>query len=189
MCTANSGTFPIGTTTVSCSVTDANGNTGCATGTVTVIDTINPVVTYTGNAGTYTADQTINITCAATDSGSGVASTTCANVTGPAHTFTVGVNTRTVTATDAAGNTSSTTITFTVTAPATAIGNVINNFVDSPTEAAKMNQTLSLATKAPNASSRAAHLNKLKNDIQKEIGKTLTAAEAATLISLLNNLD
>lgn len=32
------------------------------------------------------------------------------------------------------------------------------------------------------------HLNKLKNDINKEIGKSLTAAEAATLISLLNNL-
>ena len=188
VCTASSGTFPIGTTTVSCTVTDVAGYTATDSFTITVVDTTAPVVTYTGNAGTYTADQTINITCAATDSGSGVATTTCQNVTGPAHTFAVGVNTRTASATDVAGNIGSATITFTVTVPPAAVGNVITQFFDSPTEAAKANQTLNQATSAPNASARAAHLNKLKKDIEKEIGKTLTAAEAATLISLLNNL-
>jgi hypothetical protein len=177
-----------GTTTVTCSVTDAHGNTGSATGVITVADTIKPVVTYTGNAGTYTADQIINITCAATDSGSGVASTDCANVTGPAHTFAVGVNTRSASATDVAGNTNSASISFTVTVPPTAVGNVITQFFDSPTEAAKANQTLNQATSAPNASSRAAHLNKLIKDIEKEIGKTISAAEAATLIALIQNL-
>jgi hypothetical protein len=189
VCTPAAGTtFARGTTPVTCTVTDAHGNTGTATGNVTVQDTIDPVVTYTGNAGTYTVDQTINIICAASDAGSGVASTTCADVTGPAHTFLVGVNTRTATATDVAGRTGSASISFTVTVPPSAVGNVINTFFDSPTEAAKANQTLNLATGAPNASARAAHLNKLKNDINKEIGKTLTAAEAATLIALLNNL-
>jgi hypothetical protein len=185
---ASGSTFARGNTTVTCSVTDAHGNTGTATSVITVVDTIKPVVAYTGNAGTYTADQVINITCAATDSGSGIASTTCANVTGPAHTFAVGVNTRTASATDVAGNTNAATISFTVTVPPSAVGTVITQFFDTPSEAAKAIHTLNLATGAPNANARAAHLNKLIKDIQKEIGKTITAAEAATLIALIQNL-
>ena len=69
-----------------------------------------------------------------------------------------------------------------------AVGNVINSFVSSPTVAAKMNQTLTLATGAPNASARSAHLDNLVKDIQKEVGQTITAAEAATLIQLLQQL-
>ncbi|HWI18223.1 MAG TPA: hypothetical protein VNT81_10780, partial [Vicinamibacterales bacterium] len=180
--------FPLGNTTVTFTAVDEAGNTTTATQVVTVVDDDAPVVTYTGNAGTYTVDQTVNIICSATDAGSGIASTTCANITGPAHTFAVGVNTRTATATDNAGNAASATVSFTVTVPPSAVGNVITQFFDSPAEAAKANHTLNQATSAPNANARAAHLNKLKKDIEKEIGKTLTAAEAATLISLLNNL-
>jgi hypothetical protein len=188
-CTPASGsTFARGGTTVTCSVTDAHGNTGTATGAITVVDTIKPVVTYTGNAGTYTADQVITITCAATDSGSGVAATTCANVTGPAHTFAVGVNTRSASATDAAGNTNSASISFTVTVPPAALANVITQLVDSPSVAATLTHTLNLAASAPNANSRRAHLDKMKKDINKEIGKSITAAEAATLINLINQL-
>jgi len=188
-CTPASGTtFARGVTTVTCTTTDAHGNTGSATASVTVNDTIKPVVTYTGNAGTYSADQTVSITCAATDSGSGVASTTCANITGPAYSFAVGVNNFSATATDVAGNTNSASTSFTVIVPPAAVGNVITTLVDSPAVAAKMNQTLTLASGAPNASARAAHLNKLVSDIQKEVGKTLTAAEAATLIQLLQQL-
>jgi hypothetical protein len=188
-CTPASGTtFARGTTDVSCTATDAHNNTGSATATVTVVDTIKPVVTYTGNAGAYTADQIVNITCAATDSGSGVATTTCADISGPAHTFAVGVNNFSATATDVAGNTNSAAISFTMTVPPSAVGNVITQFFDSASEAAKANQTLNQATSAPNASARAAHLNKLVKDIEKEIGKTITAAEAATLIALIQNL-
>ena len=44
------------------------------------IDKTPPVVTYTGNLGTYTVDQTVDITCTATDNLSGVESTTCADI-------------------------------------------------------------------------------------------------------------
>jgi hypothetical protein len=188
VCTASSGTFPIGTTTVSCTVTDVAGYTASDSFTITVVDTTAPVVTYTGNAGSYTADQIVNITCAATDSGSGVQTTTCANISGPAHTFAVGANNFSATATDVAGNTTTTSISFTVTVPPAAVENVFDQFFDSPGEAAQATHTLGQATSAPNATSRAAHLDKLIKDIEKQIGKTLTAAEAATLIALIQNL-
>ena len=60
--------------------------------------------------------------------------------------------------------------------------------VTSPSVAASLNHTLSLAVGAPNANARAAHLNKMIKDINKEIGKSITAAQAATLINLINQL-
>src|SRR3989304_5625351 len=63
---------------------DKAGNTASTTVGGINIDKTPPTVTYSGNAGTYTVDQTVNITCSASDSLSGVASTTCANISGPA---------------------------------------------------------------------------------------------------------
>jgi len=78
------------------------------------IDKTPPVVTYTGNLGTYTVDQTVDITCTATDNLSGVESTTCADITGPAASFPLGPNTFSATATDKAGNTGTGSTSFTV---------------------------------------------------------------------------
>jgi hypothetical protein len=83
------------------------------------IDLTKPIVTYTGNAGSYTVDQTIAITCAASDSvhngvSSGLASTTCQNVHAPAYTFTLGSHTFSATATDKAGNAGSGSTSFVV---------------------------------------------------------------------------
>jgi len=78
------------------------------------IDKTPPVVTYGGNLGTYTPDQTVNITCSATDDLSGVDSTTCADITGPAASFAPGLNTFSATATDKAGNTGTGSTSFTV---------------------------------------------------------------------------
>jgi regulation of enolase protein 1 (concanavalin A-like superfamily) len=90
------------------------------THTVTVkIDTTKPVVTYSGNAGTYTPFQTVSIHCSATDPtpGSGIdpASTSCADVTGPAYSFGLGPHTFNATAKDLAGNSATASTTFTVT--------------------------------------------------------------------------
>jgi uncharacterized protein YjiK len=80
-------------------------------------DVTAPTVTYAGNAGTYTVDQQINIACTATDelAGSGIASTTCANIVGPAAGFGLGVHPFSATATDNAGNIGSGSGSFTVT--------------------------------------------------------------------------
>jgi hypothetical protein len=68
-------------------------------------DTTARRVTYSGNAGTYTVDQAASITCVATDvpRGSGIASTTCADLAGGADSFGLGTHAFSATATDNAG--------------------------------------------------------------------------------------
>jgi len=110
--------FPVGTTTVTYTATDTAGNSTQATQTVTVSDNTPPVVTApppmtvtTGLNGQATVPNFLANTTA-TDN--------CGPVTlsqSPLAGSTLGVGTYviTITATDAAGNTSSTTTTLTVT--------------------------------------------------------------------------
>src|ERR1700682_2054980 len=110
-----------GVTTVTYFAKDKAGNTEAAHAQVIRIDKTLPTVTYTGNAGTYTVDQTITITCTAVDppnangtAASGLASTTCANVNAPAYSFPLGPHTLSATATDFAGNIGRGTTAFSV---------------------------------------------------------------------------
>ena len=103
-------------TTLTCSA--SNGASLVSSQSVTVkLDKTLPTVTYAGNAGTYTFDQTVNITCSATDNLSGVGSTTCADISGPASSFGPGTHTFSATATDLAGNVGNGSTTFTVSNP------------------------------------------------------------------------
>jgi len=68
------------------------------------LDETPPTVTYTGNLGTYHILDTIDITCTPADNLSGVASSTCQDITGPAYDFNPGTNTFSATAVDVAGN-------------------------------------------------------------------------------------
>ncbi|MDO8736437.1 MAG: HYR domain-containing protein [Thermoleophilia bacterium] len=82
-CTPISGsTFPLGTSTVSCSATDVAGNTGTATLTVTVVDTTAPVVTYGGPSDTLYTTESPTVTGSATDA-VGVASAVASIDGGP----------------------------------------------------------------------------------------------------------
>src|SRR5439155_705636 len=74
---ASGTTFPLGATTVTCSATDAHGNSSAKTFTVTVVDTTAPAITATPDRspnanGWYNASVTVTVSC--TDNGSGVAS-------------------------------------------------------------------------------------------------------------------
>lgn len=71
-CTQASGSvFPIGITTVTCSATDAHGNTGSNSFTVTVLDTTGPAVTValvnTKKGGDDDSEQTFRVVISATD--------------------------------------------------------------------------------------------------------------------------
>jgi uncharacterized protein YjiK len=79
-------------------------------------DVTAPVITYTGNTGTYTVGDTVHIACAAADEayGSGLDTTDCVDVDAPASAFAIGQNTITTTATDHAGNVGTASVTFTV---------------------------------------------------------------------------
>ncbi len=125
---ASGSTFPLGTTAVSCSATDSNGNTGTASFSVTVQDTTPPVVNYLGPTGTVNVNNP-TITGTAFDSGSGLASvslslnggspTACTvdvsgNVTCPTSGLADGSYTAVITGTDNAGNSSSGSGQFTI---------------------------------------------------------------------------
>ncbi len=111
---ASGSTFAIGTTTVTVTAKDAAGNTSTGTFTVKVQDTTAPVITAPAN---QTLEATSAAGAVATFAGSatdavGVTSLTYSPASGT--TFALGTTTVTVTARDAAGNTSTATFTITV---------------------------------------------------------------------------
>jgi hypothetical protein len=114
-------TFALGTTGVTLSASDSRGNTSSTSLTVTVQDTTAPAITVPANQvleATSAAGAVATFAATATDA-VGVTSLTYSSASGS--TFPLGPTTVTVTARDAAGNTSSGSFTITVrdtTAPA-----------------------------------------------------------------------
>lgn len=108
--------FPLGSSTVTCSVADAAGNTGSASFTVTVSDTTPPAIpAHADVAAEATGPDGAAVTfttTAASDLVSGVVAQACAPASGSL--FALGATTVTCTATDAAGNSASTSFAVTV---------------------------------------------------------------------------
>lgn len=145
-----------GTTTITYWATDAAGNAESPHSVTVRIDETSPSVAYAGNTGTYTVDQQVAITCAADDALSGVASSTCSDVTGPAYTFGVGTHTYTAAATDAAGNVGSGQAIFTVVADPSSVARLTAQLVTSsaayaslsPVQQAVATRIAAIATRA-----------------------------------------
>jgi hypothetical protein len=115
-CSTPSGsTFPLGTTTVSCTAADHAGNTGAAqTFNVKVQDTTAPVLTVPGNittTATSAAGAVVTYSATASDAVDPNPAVNCSTPSGS--TFPLGTTTVSCTAVDAAGNTSAAQ-TFTV---------------------------------------------------------------------------
>jgi hypothetical protein len=118
---ASGSTFAIGTTTVTCSASDGAGNTGSGSFTVTVVDTVKPVLVLPENISAFTTaggtTASVTYTASASDLGQSV-TVTCSSAAGtvsvfPAtQLFPVGTTTVTCVAADGRGNT--TTGSFTV---------------------------------------------------------------------------
>ena len=89
----------VGTYTITYSATDAAGNEGTATRTVTVVDTTAPVISVTSGTDTVELGATWTDAGATADGGETV------TTSGSVDTSTVGTYTITYSATDAAGNT------------------------------------------------------------------------------------
>lgn len=103
---------PAGGTDFAC---DATSPYGDVTGSVNIKrDATPPVITFAGNAGTYTIGDQIQISCTAEDAASGIASADCPSVEAPATDYAEGEHTLNATATDAAGNTATASTTFEV---------------------------------------------------------------------------
>ena len=128
--TITTDTGPAGAT-LTCTATSDGGTT---TQSVTVKrDATAPTVLYTGNQASYGILQTVTIICTATDPspGSGIASTSCANIHGPTYGFGAGTHTYSALAADAAGNHGNASTTFTVTPTAADLCTLTKQFAES----------------------------------------------------------
>lgn len=175
---------------VSCTVTNGAGLSSTASLTIR-IDKTPPVIAFLGNAGTYTADQTVNITCTATDSPSGIAANTCASIAGPAYSFQLGLNAYSAEATDNAGTRATASVSFTVQATPGSVANITQQFVTDPGVAVGMVAKLSAAADAAargNANAKAGAIHAYINQVQALAGKSLTLGQAAILIGLAQAL-
>jgi hypothetical protein len=142
------------------------------------MDVTPPTITFGGNAGTYTVDQMVNITCTATDEG-GVdeSATTCPGASGPAYGFGLGTHTLTATATDLSGNTTTVQTTFTVTVTGGSLCELTRQWVSQHGVAHAMCVKLEHG-----------QYGAYINHVRAQAGKTVSAANAAILISLANAL-
>ena len=115
-CTPASGaTFPLGTTTVQCRATDAHGNTGSASFSVTVSDTTPPVVTVPANASVAAASASgapYTFSASALDDIDGALAVACTPASGSV--FPLGTTTVGCSATDSHGNGATATFAVTV---------------------------------------------------------------------------
>jgi len=105
---ASGSTFPLGTTTITCSATDGAGNTGTATATVLVEDKTAPTLSLPANitaVATSAGGAVVTYVVSATDPDNATSALTVSCSPPSGSTFPAGVTTVTCTATDAAGNT------------------------------------------------------------------------------------
>lgn len=166
---------------------DTAGNTASVTVSGLDVDLTRPVVTYNGNAGRYTVDQTVHITCVATDALSGVAGSTCADISGPGWSFGLGSTTRTATATDAAGNTATATTSFAVVDTCDGVEALVRSFVTGANASSLVAKVESICN-APNANAKRGKVGALDNEVDAQTGKVLTPQQATVLKELVAGL-
>ena len=182
-----------GTVTRSCSVTTTAPpifSSGDVSETVKR-DSLAPVVSYSGNAGVYTVDRTVSIDCGASDPspGSGLASDTCADVSAPAYTFSLGSHTLSASAEDVAGNVGSGSATFIVVVTFDSLKVLVARFSTDPDVTSGLNDKLNAAAKAKTAEQRAHLLQAFSNQVRAQTGKALTEEQAAILLELAEALE
>jgi hypothetical protein len=182
--TDNSGT------SYTCSATDGVGLSASASVDVKR-DATAPVIAYSGNAGTYTVDQTVSITCAASDATSGLASTTCVDISSPAYVIGTGIHSYTADATDNAGNTASASATFTISVTPASLCALSRSFVTNARIAQSLCAKLEAAERSAARGSPQAKdglYGAYIAEVNAQSGKSLTAAQASILAVLAASL-
>jgi len=159
--------------TFACSATTAGGTT---TKSYTVKrDATPPAIVFSGN--TYTVDQTVNVTCSASDALSGIATSSCPSASGEAYTFAGAPTVLTATATDVAGNGATRSTTIAVPVTRNGLCALVNRWVSSSGVA----HSLCVKLDQPSHES-------FKNELSAQTGKKITAEHVATLARLVDLL-
>ena len=152
------------------------------------IDLTKPTVTYSGGKATYGIEETISITCAATDALSGLASSTCTNISGPATSFGLGLHTFSASALDRAGNTGTGSVSFNVVVSFRGLCALTHSYSDKQSIADALCAKLDAAAAKADRKGQQADLHAYVNQVEAQSGKSFTAEEAATLAALAGSL-
>lgn len=172
--------------TFACEASSAGGSASAA---VTVKrDATPPTVTYSGQQAAYSLDQFVNIGCTASDAMSGLTSTTCANVSGPAYRFAFEANTFSAAAVDVAGNSASASVAFSVDVTYAGVCGLINRFVGNKGIANALCSKLAAVGQPGPAPVRAALLGAFFNHVQAQTSKALSDDQARILIGIAARL-
>lgn len=156
-------------------------------------DTAGPDVVFTGNLGTYTVDQDVEIFCNTFDALSGVAMTTCgAPLTGAAYSFPLETPvTQTVIATDHAGNTTTATLVFVVDVTYGGVSTLVDRFVTKDSVARSLQRSLATAQNFELLGKLDAELRALTqftDRVARESGKNIAPADAEVLLRVAQHL-
>jgi hypothetical protein len=182
--------FPIGTTIVTCTAVDEAGNSGSATFPVSVIDTQMPVLELPANLvvdASSASGAAVTFSASASDIADPDVAVTCGATSGT--TFPIGVTTVTCTATDDFGNAATGSFTITVKSASAQVADfqqeVANLDLQEGTETSvqsKLSSALeSLA--ANNVTAACGSLTALVNQVNAQIGKKITAADAQVIVA------
>jgi hypothetical protein len=181
--------------------TDGAGNVSTRPFMGINLDKTSPAIRYSGNSGSYTIDQSININCAASDNLSGVLTHNCQNIVGDAYNFPLGTNTYSASATDVADNVGNGATSFEVIVNTSSLSNLTARFVTNAGIANSLSEKLRVAAQfapaSPPASSlptsadssvnlkkKEHHIDLYVKEVNLHTGRFITAQNAAILIRL-----
>ena len=182
-CTQSSTSSGEGAITLTSTCADNAGNSASDSVTVNV-DKTAPTVAFSPDGQTYDVNDTVSMTCSASDALSGVASSTCADVSGAAWSFGLGTHSVGATATDKAGNTESGSGSFTVVATAGGVCALTQQWDTKAGVASALCAKLQAAAASRARGDNGAADNQLaafRNQLDAQSGKSISADHAATL--------
>jgi hypothetical protein len=182
-CTQSTTSVGEGTLTLTSTCADVAGNSASQSVTVQV-DKTAPTITYSGPTS-YTVDQTVSISCTASDALSGVASSTCADASGAAWSYGLGTHSLSASATDNAGNTGSGSTTFTVTVDGTSLCNLVESWAKNKGIANSLCTKIRAAEAAGargQTKTKQNNIDAFDNEVSAQSGKGFTAAQGRLLV-------
>lgn len=175
--------------TFTCTAVSAAGTTSES---VTIRrDATGPSITFAGNAGTYSVEDAVSISCVATDATSGIADVNCPSVSGGAYSFEIGTNTVTASASDNAGNQRSASASFTVAVTFDGLCALTTRWTASEGIAKSLCAKLGAANSSRgrgNATAAQGQINAYTNEVRAQAGKAISAEKAQILLDLAGRL-